>query len=168
MTAINNLGMGLLNKVYLRFPQVFWDEQSDLLDYIAQNRGEWAEWLNIYKYTGKPILLGFNAATYARQIEPLSDEMMVAAAMKTLRTIHGPSIPEPEAWLITRWASDPLAGGSYSYLPPGASPDDYDDLAEPVADRLFFAGEATSREYAATVHGAYLSGLAAAERIVNR
>jgi monoamine oxidase len=35
-------------------------------------------------------------------------------------------------------------------------------LAKPVVGRLFFAGEATSREHAATVHGAYLSGLRAA------
>jgi hypothetical protein len=31
-------------------------------------------------------------------------------------------------------------------------------LAEPIGDRLFFAGEATSREYPATAHGAYFSG----------
>jgi len=36
-----------------------------------------------------------------------------------------------------------------------------------VEDRLFFAGEATSRDYEATVHGAYRSGLRAAEEIIN-
>lgn len=37
--------------------------------------------------------------------------------------------------------------------------------AAPVANRVFFAGEATSRRYQATVHGAYLSGVRAAEEI---
>ncbi|MBC7872108.1 MAG: FAD-dependent oxidoreductase, partial [Chitinophagaceae bacterium] len=49
--------------------------------------------------------------------------------------------------------------------PPGSSPADVNALAQPV-DNLYFAGEATSRDYAATVHGAILSGYAAAEMIV--
>lgn len=163
--AIDNLGMGLLNKVYLRFDEPFWPEDVDLLGYIPEQKGAWAEWLNIYKYTGQPILLAFNAAHYGRQLEPLPDDQIIAAAMATLRRMFGQSIPNPSAWLITRWASDPFAGGSYSFLPVGAGGDDYDTLAEPVAGRLFFAGEATHRDYPSTVHGAFLSGLREAERI---
>ncbi|MCL4296015.1 MAG: FAD-dependent oxidoreductase [Anaerolineae bacterium] len=166
-SAIRQLKMGLLNKAYLRFPEVFWDEAHELLGYIAERKGEWAEWLNIYRYTGQPILLGFNAGQYGRQIEKLSDRELVGATMKTLRTIYGAGIPDPETWLITRWASDPLAWGSYSYLPPGATQDDRETLARPVADRLFFAGEATSADYPATVHGALLSGRRAAAEIAS-
>lgn len=39
------------------------------------------------------------------------------------------------------------------------------DLARAVDGRIFCAGEATERDYFATVHGAYLSGLRAAEEI---
>ncbi|MBC7544844.1 MAG: FAD-dependent oxidoreductase [Candidatus Sericytochromatia bacterium] len=39
--------------------------------------------------------------------------------------------------------------------------------AEPNAAQLFFAGEATSVNDPATVHGAYLSGLREAKRISN-
>src|SRR5688572_20933263 len=74
-------------------------------------------------------------------------------------------LPEPDGWLVTRWAADPFALGSYSFLPPGATPDDRKALAAPVGDRLFFAGEATSVEYPATVHGAYLSGRRAAAEV---
>lgn len=165
--AAGNLGMGLLNKVYLRFPEVFWDAESDLIGYIAPNKGEWAEWLNLYKFIGQPILLAFNAGTYARALEPLADEAIVDRAMQALHAVYGADIPDPSGWLITRWASDALAGGSYSYLPPGATPADRAALAESVADRLFFAGEATSPDYPATVHGALLSGRAAAQRIVD-
>nr|WP_287045270.1 FAD-dependent oxidoreductase [Herpetosiphon sp.] len=41
-----------------------------------------------------------------------------------------------------------------------------DDLAQPIAGRLFFAGEATERTYPSTVHGAYLSGLRAADEVM--
>jgi hypothetical protein len=39
-----------------------------------------------------------------------------------------------------------------------------DDLAAPVSNRLFFAGEATHKQMFATAHGAYLSGLKAASQ----
>jgi monoamine oxidase len=164
--AIARLGMGLLNKVYLRFPRRFWENDEELLGYIAERKGEWAEWLNIAAYSDAPVLLGFNAGSYAQQLETFSDGEIVAAAMRVLRTMYGSHIPEPEDSLITRWAADPYAQGSYSYTAVGASADDYSALAEPVDERLFFAGEATHRDYPATVHGALLSGERAAEEII--
>jgi len=164
--AIQALNMGVLNKVYLRFAQVFWAQNPHLLNYISTNKGEWSEFLNIAKYTQKPVLLGFNAGTYGISIEKLSDRQIVSEVMQVLRKIYGGSIPEPEAWLITRWGSDPFAGGSYSHTPPGASSADYDALAQPVVDRLFFAGESTSNQHPATVHGAFWSGEREAKRIV--
>ena len=41
-----------------------------------------------------------------------------------------------------------------------------DHLAQPVDGRLFFAGEATNRQYFGTVHGAYLSGVRAAKELL--
>jgi monoamine oxidase len=67
---------------------------------------------------------------------------------------------------VTRWASDLLARGAYSFVGVGASSDDRAALAEPVAGRLFFAGEATSVEYPANVHGAWLSGERAAREVL--
>jgi monoamine oxidase len=57
--------------------------------------------------------------------------------------------------------ADPLAGGSYSYARPGAA-DAREILADPLVERLFFAGEATSREHCASAHGAFMSGQRAA------
>lgn len=166
-TAIDSLGMGVLNKVYLRFPRIFWPQEAEILGFVAEKKGEWAETLNIAFYTDAPVLLCFTAATYARAIEKLSDAEIVAAAMQRLTGMFGADIPQPDAYHITRWASDPYAYGSYSYRRPGSSGDTQDALAASVDERLFFAGEATSRDYAATVHGAYLSGLRAAEEIVD-
>lgn len=165
--ALHKFGFGVLNKLYLRFPEPFWDTEADLLGYIAQNKGEWAEYLNIYKITGQPVLLCFNAGEYGLAIEKMADEAVIAAALHVLRTMYGPHIPDPTDYLITRWGSDPFAYGSYSSPNVGASNADRDILAQPITDRLFFAGEATIADYSATVHGAYLSGERAAAQIIN-
>lgn len=165
-TAIRALGMGLLDKLYLRFDRVFWPATPDRFGYISDRKGEWSETFNLYKYLDTPILLCFNAATYGRALETYSDSEIVARAMRLLRTMFGPDIPDPVAYALTRWASDPFAGGSYSYLPPGATTADREALAEPVGERLFLAGEATSNYHPATVHGAFVSGIRAAEKVL--
>ena len=165
-SAIDHLDMGVLNKVYLKFSEAFWDEEIGIISYVGERAGEWCDWLNFVPYINEPVLMAFHGGAKGYEIEELSDDEIVAGAMKTLRVIYGDSIPEPEGYLITRWGKDPLAFGSYSHIPPFASGDDYDALFEPVDDVLYFAGEATSREYPATVHGAYLSGVAAAAEII--
>ena len=163
--AINRLGMGLLNKCILRFNRTFWAEQNDWLGYIPALNGRWAEWISLSRQVGQPILVGFNAADFGREIEHWTDTEIVSSAMETLRRIYGPGTPDPVASQITRWATDPFAYGSYSYLPVGATPRLRTDLAAKVGQNIFFAGEATHRQYPATVHGAYLSGIRAAGEI---
>ena len=164
--AIQTLGFGLLNKTYLRFPKAFWPKEPDGLGYVAADKGEWAGWINFYHYINQPILLAFNSAGYARTLEAKSDRETVALAMNALKTMYGSGIPQPQAWQISRWASDPFALGSYSYNAVGASVEMRRALSNPIEDRLFFAGEATSIKNPSTVHGAYLSGLREAERIL--
>jgi lysine-specific histone demethylase 1 len=80
--------------------------------------------------------------------------------------MYGRSIPQPAAIMRTRWASDPFALGAYSHVPPGATPEDFNVLAEQVGSTLFFAGEATSRQFPGAVQGAYLSGKREAAKIL--
>ena len=165
-TAISQLGMGVLNKCYLRFPRVFWPTDVDWLGYISATPGEWAEWVSFHRVAAMPILLGFNAADQGQRMEAWSDEAIVASALATLKTMFGNRIPDPLDAQITRWATDPFALGSYSYNAVGSTPNDRAVLAAPLASRVFFAGEATHPDYFGTTHGAYLSGLRAAEEIL--
>ena len=64
-----------------------------------------------------------------------------------------------------RWGADPFARGAYSYALPGKA-DCRAALAAPVDDRLFFAGEACSKHDFSTAHGAYRTGIAAAEAVM--
>lgn len=162
-TAISKLGMGNFNKCYLRFPTQFWPQQ-DWLEYIPplSKHGQWSQWLNLGRLTGQPILLGFNAGDFGGQIEAWSDAQIVASAMSRLKQIYGSGIPEPVSFQITRWSQDPFSYGAFSFHKLGSKPTMRDDLAAPIGNRVFFAGEATHKQMFATVHGALLSGQRAA------
>ncbi|MCB0101776.1 MAG: FAD-dependent oxidoreductase [Anaerolineales bacterium] len=164
--AISRLGMGLLSKVYLKFPEAFWDEDVETISYIGDRLGEWCDWLSFAPFTGEPILMAFHGGDKGVALEKLSDAEISAEAMKALRAMFGDDIPEPVGMLVSRWSRDPYSFGAYSYIPPFASGEDHEALFEPVDGVLYFAGEATSRQYPSTVHGAYLSGVAAAEEII--
>lgn len=160
--ALQGLDMGVLNKAILRFPKIFWPKEADWLAYAAEKRGQWTSFFNLWRPSGQPILMGFNSGAYGREIETFSDQEIVAGAMSTLKDIFGNNIPQPKDWQLSRWASDPFAYGSYSFLKPEATRRTRADLASPVNDKVILAGEATSPSYSATVHGAYLSGVGAA------
>ena len=186
--AINEMQMGVMNKAYLIFPNVFWeqDRKYDYISYMAENKGEWSLFLDLSDYLKEPVLLAFNSGRYGAEVEQINgtslekldpeekqdyDQKVVKLAMKRLRSIYGNDIPEPDKYIITRWASDPYARGSYSHPSVGETPADFDLLEKPVSDnpffspKVFFAGEATSKNYYGTVHGAFISGINVGEKI---
>jgi monoamine oxidase len=67
----------------------------------------------------------------------------------------------------TAWRHDPLARASWAVVPPGHAPARA-ALKEPLAERLWFAGEALSHAQWGTVGGAYEEGERAAGEILAR
>ena len=74
-------------------------------------------------------------------------------------------LPELLEYKVTRWRRDPFAGGSYSYIPVGASLRNVRGLAEREG-RLHFAGEAVSATEMQMTHGAMATGVSAAIEVV--
>ena len=166
LAAIQRLGMGVYNRVVLQFSKAFWGKEAQVLGYAGPKKAEWAEWYDLTRITDKPMLVGFNAGSFGKSLEALEDKVIIDGALTVLRKLFGKDVPAPEGTLLTRWTSVPFAGGSYSYIALGATLDDREKLMEPVADRLFFAGEATSVKWSATVHGAIRSGVREAKRLL--
>jgi len=162
--AMGRLGMGVYDKVFLRFPDRFWGD-----DWVIRQQGsagvDWHSWYDMSRVTGEPVLAALVGGAGARRLETLPDAMVVDEGLAALRRMFGPTVPAPEGYRITRWAADPFARGSYSYLHVGASTDDHDLLGTP-SGRVQLAGEATWGDDPATVHGALLSGLRAASRLL--
>ncbi len=76
-----------------------------------------------------------------------------------------PAVPRPAGILRSNWTTDPFSRGSHSFMAPGATPQHRDDLAKPIDDRVFFAGEATSADLPGTVLGAQGTGARAAVQV---
>lgn len=172
LEAIKRLGFGLLNKVALLFPTVFWGAEIDTFGHLCDDASRRGEFFLFYSYasvSGGALLIALVAGEAAINFESMDPNDAVERILEILRGIYGPRgvvVPEPVQTVCTRWGSEPLSMGSYSHVAVGASGDDYDILAESVGEgRVFFAGEATNRRYPATMHGAFLSGLREAANI---
>lgn len=164
--AIEALGMGVLDKVVLRFSRCFWPEGCAHFTWSGDGRRELAGFTSFAGAGCGPVLVAWAAGRQARSLEPLADDVVVGRVLASLRRRFGAAVPDPVTAWVTRWASDPFACGSYSHLPPGSDGSVYDAIAAPVGGRLFFAGEHTSRAHPATTHGAYLSGMRAAREVI--
>nr|CAD7586100.1 unnamed protein product [Timema genevievae] len=182
VSAIQRLGFGNLNKVVLCFDRVFWESQNHLFGHVGSttaSRGELFLFWNLYR---APVLLALVAGDAAAIMENVSDDVIVGRCIAVLKGIFGANmVPNPRETVVTRWSADSWSRGAYSYMAVGSSGSDYDSLAAPVAPtsgdqstessatpRVFFAGEHTIKNYPATVHGAFLSGLREGARIANQ
>lgn len=167
LKAINEMGMGVLDKVILVYDreQVFWSPADFISREMPDLSGDWSVYLNNNRTLDMPVLVALNAADTAKIIENQTNEDILTDVVKTLKSMYpNATIPaQPREYYVTRWAQDPWARGSYSYFAVGNDKNITEVLAEPFG-RLLFAGEATSSK-PATVLGAYLSGIREGERL---
>ncbi|VAI63435.1 unnamed protein product [Triticum turgidum subsp. durum] len=170
-SSIDRLGFGVLNKIVLEFPEVFWDENVDYFGATAEQtdlRGQCFMFWNLKKTVGAPVIIALLVGKAAIDGQSISSDAHVSHAMVVLRKLFtDAAVPDPVASVVTNWGLDPFSRGAYSYVAVGASGQDYDIIGRPVANCLFFAGEATCKEHPDTVGGAILSGLREAVRIID-
>lgn len=164
--AIVGFEMNNFEKVFLRFPTRFWDENV----YAIRQQGEagkwWHSWYDLTDLHGVPRLLTFAAGPSALETRTWSDDEIAASVLDALRGLYGDRVEQPDDVLVTRWQDDPYSHSSYAYMTPGSMPEDHDLLATPVENVLHFAGEATWTDDPATVTAALRSGHRAAENIL--
>lgn len=115
---------------------------------------------------GRPLIEGFFGGDTAQALEAEGQAGMADFAIEELANLIGTSIRRKlEPLHATAWGADPFARGSYSYAMPGCH-DARAALARPVEDRLFFAGEHCHPTFFSTAHGAFETGVAAAEAVL--
>ncbi|KAL8223271.1 hypothetical protein R6Q57_020670 [Mikania cordata] len=198
--AISRLGYGVVNKLFMQLSQesacfnpfpflqlVFHQGDSE----VKNPKIPW--WIRRTAsvspiYRKSRVLLSWFAGEEALELETLTDEMVLEQVSTTLSTFLSNSANSHEQRngnvaknssklnlvkvLKSKWGSDPLFLGSYSYVAVGSSGCDIDKLAEPLTTsgsnplQILFAGEATHRTHYSTTHGAYFSGIREANRLL--
>lgn len=165
--AIQQVGMNCVNKFLLTWDTAFWDDVQ-YLSYTPEIRDKFNYFVNVGKFNPSAnALMTFAYADYARQTEAMTDAEIVHEIMAHLKDMYGSNIPGPTNMLRTKWQGNEYSFGAYSYTAVGTEMRHFDDLAEAVSDRLFFAGEHTEIDYFSTAHGAYLSGIREAGKILD-
>jgi monoamine oxidase len=115
---------------------------------------------------GWPMISCYFGGRFATKLEQAGPQAMADFAIGELAGIYGSQIRARLRPLASSaWVSDPFARGSYSSALP-AHADDRAIYMAPVDERIFFAGEACSRDQFGTAHAAYTSGVAAADQAV--
>lgn len=164
LDAIGRIGFGNYQKTALLYEELFWDPELHLFDWDGGATGkEWAEWVNLYPFTGEPALIAFHTGKVAYGIESMTDREIADAATDALASALGRKVSRPKDIIVSKWGHDPYSLGAYSFMGVGATPADRMVLGKPLEGSLYFAGEAVSENYSATMHGAYESGLSAAK-----
>lgn len=115
-------------------------------------------------------LVGWAGGPGALALSRLPEEAVLSKALETLARIFHLRVSllraELEDWRVMDWQREPFTRGGYCVIPSGAT-EALEELAAPVQDTLFFAGEATNTEgEEGTVHGAFQTGLRAAHEVL--
>ncbi len=159
--AIDDVPLGVVNKVFFRIDGGF--AQGLPQHFIGS-----ADTSRTCSYSvnagGQPLLMAFFGGDLSRELEQRGE--LEVFARDELRGILGNDARRGlGASLSTGWGRDPHALGSYSAAKPGRA-HSREVLASPVSPRLQLAGEACSISHYGTLHGAWLSGSAAAARLL--
>ncbi|RWS28995.1 spermine oxidase-like protein, partial [Leptotrombidium deliense] len=187
--AIRSVGYGTINKIYLQFEKPFWTK-SDLgfqLIWTSEDHKDLPKW--VYDISGFDIVKGqpnfllcWIGGDGAETVENESDEVVGLSCTKVLQMfLKDLCVQNPTKIIASKWKSNKYIRGAYSH---GSVKFDklgltHEDLVEPISKEIriqgtvvtkpviLFAGEATVRNYYSTTHGALLSGMREAQRIID-
>jgi monoamine oxidase len=160
MQAAHALPLGVADKVFLRIADPE-DLPVDTRVFGSTTTVETGSYT--LRAFGRPVIEGYFGGAFARGLEaegfaPFAIEQVCAALGNDMRRRLS-RIAE------SAWAQDPWALGSYSYGGKDAKATRA-ALAAPVDGKIFFAGEHTSENDFSTAHGAYRTGVRAAEQAI--
>jgi monoamine oxidase len=164
--AARALKTGPALKLHLEFREPFWDPRFNVYFTMGPISMWWVPGPAIER--GAHVLTTLVGGLQALVLNSLPEEGVLMRAQQELCRLFETRAPHRTfvKGACISWVNDPWARGGYTYVPAGAH-GARQRLAHPVADTLFFAGDATvTTTNPSTVHGALESGLRAAREVL--
>lgn len=163
LAAIQKIGMDRGMKIILQFSERIWPSNMS----AVYGRGLipifWATSLG---RSDEFILTGFVHGSNAEALAAMGEQGILNQALEELDVLFGEASDTYVQGLVYDWGNEPFIEGAYSYPTPDMG-DAIEVLAQPVGNRLFFAGEAShTGGHTSTVHGAMETGLRAALEVI--
>ncbi|MBV9522811.1 MAG: FAD-dependent oxidoreductase [Alphaproteobacteria bacterium] len=162
--AAEGLPLGLADKLFLALDGPAPDLPAD--SHVLGSTTRIATGSYQLRPHGRPMIAAYFGGTLARELEAAGAEAMAQFARDELAGLFGNAFAKRLRRLSSSaWFGDPWARGSYSFALPGHA-GDRAVLGAAIDRRLFFAGEACAPHFFSTAHGAFESGIAAAQAII--
>lgn len=166
--SFHDVSMGHYNHITLQFDRDVFDLEPDsyLYSRIDEEVDGSPKGMGVLaNISGSNISYGDVGGKFAAALEAEGEAAAIDFALQNLRGIFGNDIDKHLVKAVaTEWGRNPLTLGAYASAVPGKF-DQRKVLRQPVAERVFFAGEACSRYEWATVSGAHGSGIETAQKV---
>jgi monoamine oxidase len=163
IAAARGLPLGLADKLFISLDGAEEFEKETRLFGRTDRNGTGGYHLRPF---GRPMIEAYFAGGLAAELEAGGEGAFFDFAVSELVGLFGSEFARRLKPIRSHhWAHDPFALGSYSFALPGFA-DARQVLAEPIDNRLFFAGEACSAHDFSTAHGGFLTGVAAADQVI--
>lgn len=161
--ALEKIAMSAVSKIILRFDRPVFNREIGAI-YSAGCPPMWWSPTMGRPHLKHTVWSAFFSGRWAEKLYDMGEEKAVAYALETFRAEIGDKTATPSATKFVMWRDDPLAFGGYSVSLPGGFPGRA-VLSHPTPP-LYWAGEGTAPT--STAHGAYDSGVRAAQEIVGQ
>ena len=161
--ALAKLESGPVVRVAMAFREAFWEKQHPGVAFFHSPNAPFPTfWTPLPMHA--PLLTCWAGGPKASRLTGSSEKTLLKHALASVRSVLG-NFEEPRAYLMHDWQADPFARGGYSYVKVGGT-GAREELAAPLEETLYFAGEATDTEQSGTVGGALASGQRAAREVL--
>eukprot|EP00088_Acartia_fossae_P010634 TRINITY_DN15319_c0_g1_i2.p1 TRINITY_DN15319_c0_g1~~TRINITY_DN15319_c0_g1_i2.p1 ORF type:complete len:207 (-),score=22.72 TRINITY_DN15319_c0_g1_i2:84-647(-) len=179
--GLRNLKPGRSGKIFLHFDEPFWVPGHGNMPLVwskqekeeGKKRNDWKTSIHfLHEIDGvRDVLCAWIHGEAAVWMEKIADQDLIQGFSEILRNFSGdPAISTPDRIIRHRWLEDPLTMGAWSHPSVRTNHWDYDEIQKPLPNsdnpRLLLAGEHTHPRFWATMHGARLSGIEQADKIV--
>lgn len=162
LEAIDRIGMGPGMKIFFKFRTKFFDEilaGGNLCPYYYE--------ASYGKATSELVYVAFVMGDKAAHLSSLGNGAIPALLGELDGIYGGAASANYIGGFIQDWSKEPFVEGAYSYAAVGMRPTDRQTVSAPVANKLFFAGEATNTNgHSQTVHGAMETGQREVQRVL--